>query len=79
MAGGDEYERIDQIKQTNAKFILPVNFPKPYDAEDPYLIKKISLGEMRQWAQKPTIQNFLVIRKFHLPLLCLDSNLTKNF
>ena len=53
MAGGDEYERIDQIKQTNAKFILPVDFPKPYDAEDPYLIKKISLGEMRQWAQKP--------------------------
>lgn len=53
MAGGDEFERIEQIKETNAKFILPVNFPKPYDAEDPYLIKKISLGEMRQWAQKP--------------------------
>ena len=53
MAGGDEYERLDQIKETNAKFILPVNFPKPFDAEDPYLIKKISLGEMRQWSQKP--------------------------
>lgn len=53
MAGGDEFERISNIKKTNARYLLPVNFPKPYDAEDPYLIKKISLGEMRQWAQKP--------------------------
>ena len=32
---GDEYQRMDDIKATNARFILPLNFPATFDVEDP--------------------------------------------
>ncbi|MFT7348290.1 MAG: hypothetical protein ACI8VZ_000581, partial [Candidatus Paceibacteria bacterium] len=31
LGGGNEYESINEIKGTNAKFILPLNFPDAYD------------------------------------------------
>ena len=36
LGGGDEYERIEEIKATNASYILPINFPDAYDIEDVY-------------------------------------------
>jgi hypothetical protein len=35
-AKGDEYQRIDEVKKSNAKLITSLNFPKAYDVEDPY-------------------------------------------
>ncbi len=52
--GGDEYERIDEIKKTNAKYIIPLNFPNAYDVTDPYQATKVSLADMRKWNQAPT-------------------------
>lgn len=54
VGGGDEYERIDDIKNSNATFIIPVNFPDAYDVENPFMASELSLAEMRQWNQKPT-------------------------
>lgn len=31
---GDEYQRLDEIKATNAQLILPVNYPEAYDVEE---------------------------------------------
>lgn len=42
LGGGDEYERIDEIKNTNAAFILPVNFKDAYDVENSFLTSFIS-------------------------------------
>ena len=53
VGGGDEYERITDIKATNAKFIIPIDFPDAYNMEDPFLSKSIDLAEMREWNQKP--------------------------
>jgi len=53
LGGGDEYERIANIKATNASYILPVNFPDAYDVEDSFLSSVLSLGNMRAWNQKP--------------------------
>ena len=53
VGGGDEFERIKEIKATNAAFIIPLNFPKPYDVENPYLTENLSLELMREWQQKP--------------------------
>jgi len=53
VGGGDEYERIDQIKSTNATFILPLKFPEAYDVENPFLASELSLSDMRQWNQRP--------------------------
>jgi imidazolonepropionase-like amidohydrolase len=53
VGGGDEYELIDEIKATNAQYIIPVNFPDAYDVSDPYAAKYISLEDMRNWNQAP--------------------------
>lgn len=54
LGGGDEYERINDIKTTNAKLILPVNFPDAYDVENTFLASILSLSDMRTWNQKPS-------------------------
>src|SRR5690606_12483521 len=52
--GGNEYQRINEIKATNASFILPLNFPDAYDVEDPEDARFISLGDMKHWELAPT-------------------------
>ena len=54
VGGGDEFERINQVKATNATYILPVNFPKPYDVTDPYAADLVSLHDLRKWNQAPS-------------------------
>ncbi len=50
---GDEYQRMDEISSTLNKFILPINFPQPYDVEDPYDASQVSLAEMKHWEMAP--------------------------
>lgn len=54
LGGGDEYERIDQIKATNAKLILPLDFPDAFDVSNPYEAKYIALKDMRHWNLAPS-------------------------
>lgn len=54
LGGGDEYERINEIKGTNATFILPLNFPKAYDVEDTFAARVLNLSSMREWNQRPS-------------------------
>lgn len=53
VGGGDEYERIDEIKGTNATVILPIDFQMAYDVENPFLASTLSLSDMRAWNQEP--------------------------
>ncbi len=54
LGGGDEYQRIAEIKATNKSFILPINFPKAYDVENPFQASKVSLKDMKHWNLAPT-------------------------
>ncbi|UAM99237.1 amidohydrolase family protein [Polaribacter litorisediminis] len=54
VGSGDEYERVSDIKATNANFIIPINFSNAYDVSDPLLAQKISLRDMRMWNQEPS-------------------------
>lgn len=53
-ANGDEYQRIDEVKNTKAKLITSLNFPKAFDVEDPYKAMWVSLAEMKHWELAPT-------------------------
>ncbi len=53
IGGGDEYKRAKTIAETNARFILPLNYPAAYDVEDPYLRDFLSLSDMKHWQQAP--------------------------
>jgi imidazolonepropionase-like amidohydrolase len=50
---GDEYQRLDEIKATNAQLILPVNYPEAYDVEDPFDALNVSLEDMKHWEMAP--------------------------
>ncbi len=54
LGGGDEYERISDIKAMKAPMIIPINFPEAYDVENAFLAKQLSLDDMRSWNQEPT-------------------------
>lgn len=54
LAGGDEYERIAQVKATNASLILPIDFPDAYDVENAFLASSLALSDMRTWNQAPS-------------------------
>ncbi len=50
---GDEYQRINEIKATNAKLIIPVTFPEAYDVDDPYDALNVSLADLKHWELAP--------------------------
>ncbi|MEL6810274.1 MAG: amidohydrolase [Bacteroidota bacterium] len=60
VGGGDEYEAIQSIKNTNARYIIPLNFPAAFDVSNPYQAKYVSLEDMRAWNQAPTNPKVLV-------------------
>jgi hypothetical protein len=52
---GNEFERIEEIKKTNAQFIIPINFP--VDVSDPNQANQMELTDLRFWNQHlPTLK-----------------------
>lgn len=57
--GGDEFERIPEIKASKAKLIIPVNFPSAFDMADPYAARFVSLQDLKRWELAPYNPYFL--------------------
>ena len=76
---GYEYENIDGIKKTNASFIVPVVYPKPYDVSDPYYASKVSLTDMRKWNQAPTNLAVLANNNVNFALTTTGLKSSKDF
>lgn len=70
-AGGDEYQRIHEMSQTNSTFILPLDFPQGMDVEDPDDARYVSLGDLKNWEMAPT--NPAAFEKEKIPF-CLSSD-----
>ncbi len=51
--GGDEYQRIEEIKAANVPLIIPVNYPEAFDVEDPLDAFNVSLADMKHWEMAP--------------------------
>ncbi len=51
--GGNEYQRIADVKATNASLIVPLNFPKAYDVEDPLDARNVTLAQLKHWEMAP--------------------------
>lgn len=52
--GGNEYQRMDDMKATKATFILPLNYPQAMDVEDPADARFVSLTDLKHWELAPT-------------------------
>ncbi len=53
-SNGDEYQRLDDVKATGASLIIPINFPKAYEVEDPVDARNITLAMLKHWEMAPS-------------------------
>ncbi|MFC5283723.1 amidohydrolase family protein [Pedobacter alpinus] len=78
-SGGDEYQRIAAIKATNGKFIIPLNFPKAYDVEDPADARSVSYAQMKHWELAPTNPAVMQNAGVEFAITSSDLESTKDF
>jgi imidazolonepropionase-like amidohydrolase len=69
-AGGNEYQRMEDMIATHAPFILSLNFPQAMDVEDPNDARFVSLADMKHWELAPT--NPAAFEKAKIPF-CLTT------
>jgi imidazolonepropionase-like amidohydrolase len=55
---GDEYQRMEDIKNLKASYILPLNFPAPMDVEDPNDARVVSYTDLKHWEMAPANPGF---------------------
>lgn len=72
-AGGNEYQRIKEMKATNAIFIVPLNYPQAQDVEDPTDARFVSLSDLKHWEMAPT--NAGAFEKAGIPFCLTTSDL----
>ncbi|MBA3704596.1 MAG: amidohydrolase family protein [Bacteroidetes bacterium] len=70
---GNEYQRLDDLKATNCKFIIPINFPAAYDVEDAYDADNVSLTELKHWEMAPL--NPFALEKYFIPFAITTADL----
>ncbi len=51
--GGDEYQRMTEIKAAGHEYILPLKFPDAIDVSNPYIAKEIPLSKLKHWEMAP--------------------------
>jgi imidazolonepropionase-like amidohydrolase len=72
-ANGNEYQRINEMVNTKATFILPLNFPAAMDVEDPNDARYVSLQDLRHWEMAPA--NASLFEKAGIPFCLTTSDL----
>lgn len=72
-AGGDEYQRISELQQTDLRFIVPLNFPEAIDVEDPYDAELVAYADLKHWELAPT--NAAAFEKNNIPFCLTTSGL----
>lgn len=50
---GDEYRRLDEVKASGMSFVLPLDFPLPYDVKNAHDATDLSLRRMQHWELAP--------------------------
>ncbi len=51
--GGNEYQRMREMIETKASFILSLNYPAAMDVDDPNDLRFVGLDDLKQWELAP--------------------------
>jgi imidazolonepropionase-like amidohydrolase len=54
LCGGDEYQRIQEIKKAGQSYVLPLKFPDAFDVQSAYVAKEIPLSKLKHWELAPS-------------------------
>lgn len=71
--GGNEYQRLKEMKGTGATFIISLNYPQAMDVEDPNDARFVSLTDMKHWELAPT--NPAALEKAGVPFVLTTADL----
>ena len=52
-AGGNEYQRMKEMAETKASFILSLNYPAAMDVDDPNDLRFVGLDDLKHWELAP--------------------------
>lgn len=72
--GGNEYQRIREMVNTKASFILPLNYPAAMEVDDPNDVRFTGLDDMKHWELAPT--NPGAFEKAGIPFALTTADLT---
>ena len=72
---GAEYQRINEVKATGAAIIVPLNFPKAFDVEDPYDALLVPYADLLHWEMAPA--NPSALEKAGIPFVFSANGLEK--
>jgi imidazolonepropionase-like amidohydrolase len=72
---GDEYQRLNEIKASGSKLIIPVNLPEAYDLNDPFDALNVNLSELKHWELAP--YNLIRLNEAGIPFAITAFDLKK--
>ncbi len=72
-SAGDAYQRLDEVKATQAPLIVPLNFPLPYDVEDPFDAARASFAQLKHWELAP--RNPALLHQAGIPFALTSSGI----
>ena len=56
---GKEYQKAEAIKDAGVTMIVPLNFPKPFDVENPWDADMVALKDLKHWELAPANTSIL--------------------
>ncbi len=65
VTSGNEYAIADKLQSIRPRFVVPINFPKPFNIADPYVARNIPLSDLKHWELAP--YNFRVLVENQIP------------
>ncbi len=60
---GNEYQAMNDFKKDQTALVIPINFPKNYALNDPYLMDQIALRDLKHWELAPSNPYFLSTKR----------------
>ena len=75
--GGDEYQRLEEVKETGATLILDVNFPAAPAVSDPVLAEYVTLRQLKHWELAP--YNLARVNDAGIPFVITSNGSDKAF
>ena len=58
-SNGSDYRILRELHENNVRLIVPLDFPKPYDVNDPDLTRALSTADLRHWKRAPFNPRYL--------------------
>ena len=79
VGSGNEYQRAKEMKATNGTFILPLEYPKPFQSQDLMNVEDLDVADLKHWELAPYNAVYLAKEKVPFALTMFKLKDKKSF